>query len=356
MKNDDFSKLNKAGMFTDIHFGRKNASDVHNSDCIEFIEWFIDQCKIHNVDHLIFLGDWFEHRDSISGKTLDYSHKAMKRIKDELGDLPFFFIVGNHDLVYRNTRNAFNTKIFEPFPNMIIVEKNLSITIGNKAVLFCPFLFEKEYPKQISEINSHDVVFGHFEFKGFVVTGDTKKMDHGPEHSDFKKCKRIFTGHFHKRQNKDNVYYIGNTFPMDYSDANDTNRGMSIYEYDSDTLTFIDWDDGPSYMKCDLSDMIKSPKKYLREKGTVTCTADQKITYEEMITLQKSLTKKYNLRELNIQEPPEDYTISDEIDEEDLESEDRSEVVRNLLRKVVSKDIDNELLIKHFENAGKGIK
>lgn len=340
--------LKKAGVFTDIHFGRKNASEIHNNDCMEFIEWFIDNCKKKKVDHIIFMGDWFEHRDSISGKTLDFSHKAMKLINEEL-PMPFFFIVGNHDLVYRNTRNAFNTKIFEPYENMVIVDSNLSVKMCEHDVLFCPFLFSDEYPSQVSLINSHDVVFGHFEFKGFIVTGETKTLDHGPEHTDFKKCKRIFTGHFHKRQEKDNVHYIGNTFPMDYSDANDSDRGMIIYEYDSDELEYINWDNAPTYIKCSLSEALQDPKKYFKPKGTVNCLVDIDINYEEAMKAKKKLTEKYSLRELRLEEPLDDYTISEDLDIEDLKSESTSEVVLNLLKKIKSEGIKSSKLTKIYK-------
>lgn len=341
--------LKKAGVFTDIHFGRKNASEIHNSDCLEFIEWFIGQCKKHSVDHIIFMGDWFEHRDSISGKTLDYSHKAMKLINDAL-DMPFFFIVGNHDLVYRNTRNAFNTKIFEPYENMIIIDSNKSYNFGEHKVLFSPFLFSNEYAEQVSIINSHDIVFGHFEFKGFVVTGETKTLEHGPEHKDFKKCKRIFTGHFHKRQEKDNVHYIGNTFPMDYSDANDSARGMVIYEYDSDNLLYIDWPDAPTYIKCVLSEALQDPKKFFKPKGTVNCLVDITMNYEEAMKAKKRLTEKYKLRELRLEEPLDDYTISEDVDIEDLKSESTSEVVLNLLKKIKSDGIKSSKLRKIYKD------
>lgn len=348
----DTNKLNKAAIFTDIHFGRKNSSITHNEDCIEFIKWFIDKAKDHQVDHLIFGGDWFEHRDSISGKTLDYSHYAMSIIKKELGHLPLFFIVGNHDLVYRNTRNIFNTKIFEPFSNLIIIDENKTFKINDKDVLFCPFLFQNEYPEQVEHINSHDIVFGHFEFKGFVITGDTKVMDHGPEHKDFKKCKRIFTGHFHKRQNKDNVHYIGNTFPMDFSDANDTKRGMMIYEYENDEVKYIDWDNGPTYIRCTLSELLSDPTKYLKSKATVSCEADTDVSYDDVLKLQQKLTKKFNLREINIFEPPERHDESEDIDSEDIKSESTSIVVKNLLKKVKSdNDIDPEKLIKIYDLA-----
>ena len=349
MKNKDFKNLKKAGIFTDIHLGRKNASEIHNSDCFEFIQWFVQKCKDNNVDHIIFCGDWFEHRDSISGKTLDWSHKCIKYIEDNL-NLPFFFIIGNHDLVYRNTRNAFNTKIFEPFQNMVIVDDNFSTNIAGKTCLFCPYLFPGEYSDQIKNINSHEIIYGHFEFKGFVVTGETKVLDHGPEHEDFKKPKRIFTGHFHKRQNKGNVYYLGNTFPMDYSDANDKNRGMAVYDYQNDALDFIDWENAPIYVRCDFSDLIDKPKKFLRSKATVRCIVDDtELGYEDVLEIKNYLMEKYYLRELRLEEPSDDYTISDDLDPEDLKSESTTEIVNNLLEKISSKEIKPAKLKKIYK-------
>lgn len=341
--------LKKAGIFTDIHLGRKNNSELHNSDCFNFIKWFVSECKKHKVDHIVFCGDWFENRDSIGGKTLDWSHKAIKYIEENL-DVPFFFIIGNHDLVFRNTRNAFNTKIFEPFHNMIIVDDTMPTVIGGKKCLFCPYLFEDEYAEQVKIINSHDIVYGHFEFKGFVVTGETKVLDHGPDHDDFQKPTRIFTGHFHKRQNKGNVYYIGNTFPMDYSDANDTNRGMAVYDYDADDLTFIDWADAPTYISCDFSELIAKPKKILRKNATVKCIVDvSDLGYEDILEIKNLLVTKYSLREMRLEEPPEDYTIGEDIDPEDLKAESTTEIVTNLLSKVSSTEIKPDKLKKIYK-------
>ena len=38
-------KMNKAACFTDIHWGRKNNSELHNQDCLRFVEWFCGEVK-----------------------------------------------------------------------------------------------------------------------------------------------------------------------------------------------------------------------------------------------------------------------------------------------------------------------
>lgn len=345
------NKLKKAAVFSDIHFGRKNNSNQHNQDCLDFVRWFIDQALKHEVDHIIFGGDWFEHRDSLSGKTIDYSHKAMSELCEKL-NLPFFFIIGNHDLVYRNNRNIFNTQIFEPFENLVIVNEMLSTTIQDRKVLFCPYFFPSEYPSLVEDVNSHNVVFGHFEFKGFIVTGENRVMEYGPDHDAFSKCKRIFSGHFHKRQELDNVTYIGNTFAMDFSDANDIDRGMMVYDYVKDEPTFINWEEGPVYIKANLSELLDGEKsKMLRENATVSCESDVDISFEEVIELQGVLTEEFKLREITILELPEEYEVDGEIDISDIEVESPEVIVSKLLRKVKSEEIDPDVLIKIYEEA-----
>lgn len=343
-------KLNKAACFTDIHWGRKNNSETHNQDCLRFVDWFCDQVKKDNeIDHIIFLGDWFEHRASINGLTLDYAYQGATKIKD-LG-LPVYFIVGNHDLYYRSTREIFSTKVFESLGFNLIDKPTIVEELGPKGTLICPFLYEEEYPNLIQYIKI-PVWFGHFEFKGFVITGDTKVKEYGPDAKDFKNVTRIFSGHFHKRQQQKNVTYIGNAFPADFSDANDLERGMMIYDYEKDSVNFIDWPHCPSYIKTTLTKLAKDPKNILRKDAIVNCMVDKEITYEQSLKLREQLIKKYNLRDVNLQENPEVMASleSTEIDAQELEELDTTgSLVESMLGKIEAETIDNEKLIKLYK-------
>ena len=37
----------KVACFTDIHFGLKSNSAVHNQDCEDFVDWYIAKAKEH---------------------------------------------------------------------------------------------------------------------------------------------------------------------------------------------------------------------------------------------------------------------------------------------------------------------
>ena len=342
--------MNKAACFTDIHWGRKNNSERHNQDCLNYIDWFCDNVKQDaDIDHIIFMGDWFEHRAAINSLTLEFAYRGACRIRD-LG-LPVYFIVGNHDLYYRTTRDIASTNFFEGLGFNLIKDEPVVIDeLGPKGSLLCPFLFEGEYPSLI-KYSQTPIWFGHFEFKGFVVTGDTKKMESGPDAKDFDKPTRIFSGHFHKRQAEGNVIYIGNAFPADFSDANDTERGMMVYTYDIDDVTFIDWPDCPTYIRTTLSEIVKNPK-ILQHGSVVNCIVDMDITYEDSIKLKEQLTKKRKLREINLQENPERLAALEgtDVNDDDLTDIDSTyDMVVTMLGKIEADSIDNARLIKMYK-------
>lgn len=342
--------MNKAACFTDIHWGRKNNSEQHNQDCLNYVKWFCEQVKQDgDIDHIIFLGDWFEHRAAINSLTLEYAYRGACMIRDL--ELPVYFIVGNHDLYYRTTRDIASTNFFEGLGFTLIKDEPILFEeLGPNGSVLCPFLFEKEYPSLIKYAQT-PIWFGHFEFKGFVVTGDTKKMDSGPDAKEFSNPKRIFSGHFHKRQAEGNVIYIGNAFPADFSDANDAERGMMVYTYDIDNVTFIDWPDCPTYIRTTLSEVIKDPT-ILKNGSVVNCIVNMDITYEDSIQLKEQLTKKRKLREINLQENPDRLAALEGTDIDDDEFNDLNtteEMVLVMLDKIEADSIDNTRLAKMYK-------
>ena len=62
--------LGKVAMFTDIHFGKKQNDVVHNHDCLDFIDWFIEKSTKLKVDSVVFLGDYFDNRLSLGLQTM----------------------------------------------------------------------------------------------------------------------------------------------------------------------------------------------------------------------------------------------------------------------------------------------
>jgi len=346
--------LKKGAYMTDIHFGKKANSQLHNEDCIRFVEWFCSEVrKDPDIDYIAFLGDWNENRSALNIATLNMSYKAAKML-NALG-LPVYFIIGNHDLYYRNSREIHSVIPFAEFENFVLIEEPTVIDAIHGKVLFVPFLFPEEYP-QLSQYQDVPFWAGHFEFKGFEVTGYGMRMPTGPTHKDFTGPKYIASGHFHKRQIYDNVIYIGNCFPMDFGDSGDIDRGMMTMDHVKDEMMFENWDDCPKYISATLSDLLDD-KVTMYPDSRVKVVCDIQISYEESTVIKDTFTKQYNLREFvleestHIQEALEGAGADLEWDDT-KESVSTDELVNTMLMGIESDHIDNTMLSTIYTKLG----
>lgn len=349
-------KLKKGAFLTDIHFGKKSNSPVHNQDCINYIDWFCEQVKADpTIDYIGFLGDWNENRSSISISTLNYSHEGASKL-NALG-LPVFFVVGNHDLFHRNSREVHSIVTFQEYSNFVIIEEPQVIDQIHGGALFSPFLFHDEYPDMTKYLH---IPFwaGHFEFQGFVITGYNVKMPTGPVGTDFTGPKHILSGHFHKRQTQDNIHYIGNTFPMDFGDAGDFNRGLAIYDNVANKLSYIDWPDCPKYIKTKLSTLLDGDAE-MHPNARVKCLVDIQITFEESMAIRQTFIDQFSLREFTLEESTElddvltNTEVSSEVTDVILDDNGKlasvDELVIQMLQDIKSDKIDNTLLIEQYK-------
>lgn len=336
----------KGAACTDIHFGKKANSKTHNEDCLRFLSWFCEQVrKDPEIDHILFLGDWNENRSSLNIETLKYSYLGAKML-NSLG-MPVFFVVGNHDLYHRHNRDVHSVIPFNEFENFhVIDEPTIVEQIGNGGAFVCPFMFPEEYPA-LSKFTSYETWWGHFEFKGFMVTGYGMVMQTGPDIIDFRGPKYIVSGHFHKRQAHENVVYMGNTFPMDFGDAGDTHRGMMVYDHNADDeIIFYDWDDCPKYTKTTLSELIDNTVTLYPE-SRVKCIVDIPISFEESTALRQKFTEMYQLREFTLEESVEikEAMTDTEVDiGEDGHLLGVNELVIQMLDGIETDHIDSEIL------------
>lgn len=339
--------LSRAAIFTDIHFGKKANQKTHNEDCLAFIQWFCERVKEDGkIDHILFLGDWNENRSALNVETLNYSYRGAKLLNSL--NMPVYFVIGNHDLYHKHTREIHSVVPFNEFKNFIVVQEPLVVDEVKNKMLICPYLFHEEY-KELKKHLKIPFWAGHFEFKGFEVTGYGMKMPTGPEPDDFKGPRAILSGHFHKRQQSGNIIYIGNAFPMDFGDAGDNDRGMTIYDHEKENIEFINWEDCPKYLKFNLSDLLA--KKVKLENGSrVKCIMDVPLDFEEGSFLKEKMSTKYNLKDFVIEES---YALHQALTETEVELDNNGtmsidDLVIHMLHEIDDKTIDNNTLIEIY--------
>lgn len=285
----------RAAIFGDIHFGKKNNDRQFNSDCEEYIKWFIKQAKEFDVDTVIFLGDWHDNRHSIHVSTLNYSMSNLERLNDNFDKL--FFISGNHDLYYKEKRELSSVAIGRNLDNITIINEFLHV--GN--VTFCPWLVGDEWKKIPDLAAKSSYVFGHFELPNFMMNAMVEMPDHGGLNAThFKDVEFMaFSGHFHKRQVKDKVCYVGSPFPHTFADAWDDERGMVLLEW-GQTPKFVNWPGGPRYRTMTLSDLLEDPLNQITSKTFAKIHSDLDITYEEVQFIKELFTNHFGPRKLDV--------------------------------------------------------
>jgi DNA repair exonuclease SbcCD nuclease subunit len=331
----------KAAVFTDIHFGLKSNSTLHNEDCLSFVKWATAKAREQGCETALFLGDWHNHRASINIVTLDYSLKALEHLNDNFDAV--YFIPGNHDLYYRDRRDIQSVAWARNLPNIHICNDwHIS---GD--VVIAPWLVGDDY-KRITKLNAK-YMFGHFELPGYLMNAMVAMPDHGDvRREDFHGFEHVFTGHFHKRQTKNNITYIGNCFPHNYADAGDDDRGVMILEWDKEP-EFHAWPDQPRYRVFGLANVIDNAAAILKPKMHVRVELDIDISYEEANFIKETFIKDYQLREMSLI-PVKRGDVETDLAPGEVKFESVDQIVTDQLTGIESEFYDNRLLLQIYHS------
>ena len=331
----------KVAVCTDLHFGLKSNSLVHNQDCSDFIDWFIATAKENGCETGMFLGDWSHHRASINMQTLQYSLRSLEKLSAAFDR--FYFIPGNHDLYYRDRRDIYSTEWAKHIPNIQIV--NDWFTDGD--VTIAPWLVGDDH-KRVPNLKSK-YVFGHFELPHFKMNAMVEMPDHGEiSADDFGGIDKVFSGHFHLRQQRKNIHYIGNCFPHNYADAGDVNRGMMTLNW-GDEPEYHAWPGQPLYRVTKLSSLIDSADTILTPGMHVRVELDIGISYEEASMIKDTFVKNYNLREMSLI-PIKNNSVDADMAPGSIKFESVDQIVTDQLTNIDSKFYDPKLLLKIYQN------
>ena len=331
----------KAAIFTDIHFGLKSNSTLHNEDCLNFVKWATAKAKEEGCETALFLGDWHNNRASINILTLGYSLQALEHLNANFQRV--YFIPGNHDLYYRDKRDVQSVEWAKHLPNIQIC--NDWFSDGN--VVIAPWLCGDDH-KRIPKLKGK-YMFGHFELPGYLMNAMVAMPEHGELRGDhFQGFDHVFSGHFHKRQTQRNITYIGNAFPHNYADAGDDDRGLTILEWDK-PAEYHAWPDQPRYRVFQLSDVINHTEAMLKPGMHVRVNLDIDISYEEATFIKETFVDTYKLRELTLI-PAKVTELTEYEIQGNIQFESVDQIVAGQLNNIESDKFNKALLLDIYRN------
>lgn len=327
--------FDKAIVFTDCHFGLRHNSPEHNQDVIDFINWMVEAAHKRGAETCIFMGDYHHHRNAINARTQNYMIEGMKILNDNFKKT--YFLVGNHDLYFRENRSVTSARFASLFPNIKLVD---DLTVEGDVALI-PWLVEEEWRK-VSKIKSK-YVFGHLELPGFKMNAQVEMPDHGQLNgSHFVHQDYVFSGHFHKRQTKGKISYIGNPFGHNYSDVWDFERGAMFIEWGKEP-EYLDYTDGPRFISISLSSLLENPDLYLKPKTYLQVTIDLEISYEEATFMRETFVEQYSVREFKLIRNHEDELMTEF--SQDISYKTIDQIVIECVNSIDSDSFDSSKLI-----------
>jgi DNA repair exonuclease SbcCD nuclease subunit len=331
----------KAAVFTDIHYGAKSNSEQHNIDCLEFTKWMIKKAKQEGCETCLFLGDYHNNRASMNIRTMQYALHGLELLSQNFQQT--FFIPGNHDLYYRDKRDIQSVEWAKHLPRVQIC--NDWFSDGN--VVIAPWLCGDDH-KRLAKLKGQ-YLFGHFELPGYLMNAMVEMPDHGEiQREHLSGFDHVFTGHFHKRQTKKKITYIGNAFPHNYADAGDDERGLTILEWGA-APEFHAWPDQPTYRVYGLANLIDNAPTLLKPKMHVRVGLDIEISYEEANFIKETFIRDYDLREMSLI-PNKNSDVDTDMAPGEIKFESVDQIVTDQLTNIESEFYDNRLLLKIYQN------
>ena len=172
--------------------------------------------------------------------------------------------------------------------------------------------------------------------------------DHGEISLDsFSSYELGFSGHFHKRQQRENMHYIGNAFPHNYADAWDDARGMMVLEWNGQP-EFFTWPNQPTFRTVKLSQLIDDADKILKPNQHLRVALDIDISFEEASFIKEKFIGDYKLRELKVIEERKSIDVTSNVDIEAFESID--EIVATQIVNIDSETYNKNTLLSIYSN------
>ncbi len=231
----------RLAIITDTHFGARNENQAILKSTINFFsDTFFPYLEENNIDTILHLGDLVDRRKSINFLILNYLRKYFINPIVNL-DMKAHIVVGNHDMYYKNTNqvNSIN-ELYGDNESIFVYDTAEDIVLDDLKVCLVPWICPENESDTFIHLNRTDaqVMMGHLELNGFTMHMGMV-CEHGYDVQDFQKFDQIFSGHFHHKNGKGNIEYLGSPYQLTWSDYN-TPRGFHIYDTSTRDLEFIE--------------------------------------------------------------------------------------------------------------------
>jgi predicted phosphodiesterase len=229
----------KVAIITDTHFNFKKGNKVFHEYFEKFYKQvFFPTLKKYKIDTVIHMGDMFDNRKATDYWSIDWTRRV---ILEPLKKYNVHVILGNHDIFYKNTTELNSPMLLlNDYKNIKVYDKPTTVQVGEHKILFVPWITPEGEQETLQAVQNTlaKVCMGHLELSGFYVNKGTFQQ-HGRDKLLFNKFEKVFSGHYHTRNDDGKIFYLGNPYQLYWTDYNDK-RGFTIFDTETYEVIAID--------------------------------------------------------------------------------------------------------------------
>ena len=254
----------KVILYSDLHLYNHHKLLINSETALNFLGFINDYAQKNNINTLICAGDFFHTK---SRAYAPHVIQAWLKLKDIYkAEINHYMLIGNHDM--SNPNNTMNSILFIYSDYVKIIPDYVFKDFNNTRVHFFSYGLQK-FEDFIYAENKKNILIGHIDIIGFVMSNGIPART-GYRIKDFEKFDLVFTGHYHKHQEKANVTYIGSVFQTSFGER-DQDHGFIVLDLDTLNWEFIQFKRAPTYKIFDINsredvDKVEVDNSFIRVK------------------------------------------------------------------------------------------
>lgn len=231
--------MSKVILLGDCHLSARNGSSKFSRF---FNKFFTDvlypYVKEHGIKEIYQLGDLFDNRVSLTLKSYHQCKDAWFKPLEEL-DCTMYVLLGNHDIVHKNTLEVNSPELLlGEYKNIRVIRNPVRIDEFDILPWICQENSDYIFNEFIKRKDRARYCLGHLELTGFSMYRGGESITHGYSPSLFDGYEMVFSGHYHHKSQRGNVLYVGTPYEITWSDYADP-KGFHVLDTDTGKLEFI---------------------------------------------------------------------------------------------------------------------
>lgn len=279
--------MSKVIFTADIHFGVPGRLE----DTIFACRVIDEYCRQMGIDTVVVLGDMFHDRRTLEIDVLAAVTNFLENAQQRWITFP-----GNHDMFLRHSWDI--TSLIPLRKHLTLIDNVKILKLDDRRFWVLPFIqLENAYMRVVRKIEEKfeegDNLLTHIGVCGAVMNTCFLLKDWSLVSFENTPFNRIYTGHFHsKQQVGTNVWYPGSLIPFKF-DEGDVAHGFYVYDTEENTHKFINiWKAAAK-----IFPNITPPPQFM----TVLDTNISKLTEEDVKNnmIRIGLEKEYSANEKN---------------------------------------------------------